>query len=76
MGTITNKTPKPLSVPLPEGKTLRLGPRASAELSAKAAQHAAVLKLVEAGTIEVVDGPTKPAAGQRASGGHGTNRGR
>ena len=53
MATITNKTGKPLSVPLPGGKKLRLGPFKSAEISPKAIDHPPVLKLIEAGKVEI-----------------------
>ena len=53
MATLTNKTHKPVSVPLPGGKKLRLGPLKSAEVTPKAVDHPAVKGLVEAGTIEV-----------------------
>ena len=53
MATITNKTGKPLSVPLPGGKKLRLGPFKSAEISPKAVEHPPVQKLIEAGEVEI-----------------------
>lgn len=53
MATITNKTRKPLSVPLPGGKKLRLGPLKSAEISPKAIEHPPVQKLIEAGEVEI-----------------------
>jgi len=54
MATITNKTRLPLSVPLPGGKTLRLGPLKSGEVAQNAVTHPAVLKLAAAGTIDIV----------------------
>jgi len=53
MATITNKTFKSLSVPLPGGKKLRLGPLKSGEISPKAVDHPPVQKLIEAGEVEV-----------------------
>ena len=58
MATITNKTPAPLTVPLPGGKKLRLGPLKSGEISTKAVDHPPVQKLVEAGTVEIA-GPSQ-----------------
>jgi len=55
MTTVTNKTHAPLSIPLPRGKTLRLGPGKSGQISSKDATHPPIQKLVEAGSIEVVD---------------------
>jgi len=53
MATITNKTTKPLSVPLPGGKKLRLGPLNHGEIAARAIAHPPVQKLVEAGQVEI-----------------------
>ena len=58
MTTISNKTKRPLSVPLPRGKTLHLGPGKSGEISAHASEHPQLKKLVEAGEIEILgEGP-------------------
>ncbi len=65
MATITNKTRKPLSVSLPGGKKLRLGPLKSAEISPKAVDHPAVQKLIEAGEVEIFDSQQ----GSRGAGG-------
>ncbi len=56
MKTILNMTRKPIKVPLPNGKSLRLGPKASGMVRDDAPDHGAVKRLVEAGTIEVHDG--------------------
>ncbi len=56
MKTILNMTIKPIKVPLPKGKSLRLGPKASGMVRDEAADHGAVKRMVEAGTIEVHDG--------------------
>lgn len=55
MTTLTNKTRKPLSVPLPGNRTLYLGPGKSAEISSKSTAHAPLKKLLEAGEIEISD---------------------
>ncbi len=49
---IINKTRKPLSIPLPGGKKLFLGPGKTGQVSAKALQHPPLAKLIEAGDIE------------------------
>src|SRR5438034_1054925 len=54
MAAVTNKTAKPLSIPLPRGKTLHLGPRKSGQISAHDLEHPALRKLVDAGAIEIV----------------------
>lgn len=69
MATITNKTCKPLSVPLPGGKKLHLGPLKSGEISPKAVDHPPVQKLVEAGEVEIFGSEQKP---KRAGGGIGS----
>ena len=56
MKTIENKTIRPIKVPLPGGKTLRLGPKQSGQVRDGAEKHPGVLKMVEAGTIDVYDG--------------------
>jgi hypothetical protein len=60
MATITNKTRKPLSVPLPGGKKLRLGPLKSGEISDKAVDHPPVQKLIKTGDVEIVEPRWKP----------------
>ncbi len=60
MATITNKTRKSLSVPLPGGKKLRLGPLKSGEISPKAVDHPPLQKLIEAGEAEIVGPEQKP----------------
>ena len=56
MPTVKNTTRKPISVPLPGGKTLRLGPLKSGEIRAGAVDHAPLQRMVSAGTIEVAGG--------------------
>ena len=60
---ITNKTGKPLSVPLPGGKKLFLGPGKTGQVVPKALERPALKKLIEAGDIEVADGGASRAAG-------------
>jgi len=50
---VLNKTRRPLSVPLPGGKKLHLGPGRTGQISPKAADHPPLLKLVEAGELEI-----------------------
>ena len=74
---ITNKTKTPLSVPLPAGKKLFLGPGKTGQITRKAAERPAVLKLVEAGDVEIAEeGGKRQAAGSSSGGvsnalGHG-----
>lgn len=61
--TVINKTHKPLSVPLPGGKTLHLGPGKSGQISAKAAEAPRLKKLVDAGEIEIFAEDSRPNSG-------------
>ena len=54
MHTIINKTPKPIRVPLPGGKTLHLGPGKAGQVSDPATRHPPLKKLVEDGQLEVL----------------------
>ena len=56
---ITNKTRKPLSLPLPGGKRLFLGPGKTGQVSPKALEHPPLAKLLEAGDVETTDGGPK-----------------
>ncbi len=60
MQTITNKTQRPLSVPLPRGKTLHLGPGRTGQVSSKAIDHPPLQKLVEAGELEITGEGRRP----------------
>jgi hypothetical protein len=72
MKTITNKTTRPLVVPLPRGKKLHLGPRKTGQITTEAAEHGPLKKLVEAGDVEVADEqPTAGGAGGGGLKGHG-----
>lgn len=51
---IHNKTRRPMVVPLPGGKKLRLGPLQTAQIKPEAAEHPPVKKLLEAGDLEIV----------------------
>jgi hypothetical protein len=61
---ILNKTARPLKVPLPGGKFLRLAPRRSGEVNSKALQHPPLQAMVEDDSIEVIEEG-------RTSGGYG-----
>ena len=63
MATISNTTKKPLRVPLPQGKRLFLGPGKTGEVNAKALDHPPLVKLIEAGEIEIKDGGKRSLSG-------------
>jgi hypothetical protein len=75
MATVTNNTGKPLSVSLPRGKTLHLGPRSSSQISSHDIEHAALKKLVEAGAITIAAENSGPGRGDgRGTAGGGPTR--
>jgi hypothetical protein len=61
--TISNKTRRPLSVPLPRGKTLHLGPGKTGQIASTAADHPPLKKLVDAGEIEILGEGHQTAVG-------------
>lgn len=54
MKDIRNLTTRPLRVPLPQGKTLHLGPKHIGKVAAHAVDHPPFKALVEAGEIEII----------------------
>ena len=66
---ITNKTRKPLSLPLPGGKRLFLAPGKTGQVSPKALEHPLLAKLLEAGDIETAaEGPKRKEGGDGNAG--------
>jgi hypothetical protein len=63
MKIVVNKTQKTISVPLPRGKTLHLGPGKTGQISSAAAEHPQLRKLVDGGEIEVFDDRHAPIGG-------------
>jgi hypothetical protein len=63
MPAISNKTQRPLSVPLAGGKILHLGPGKTGQITAKTVDDPRIKKLVEAGEIEVVGDDNRPTSG-------------
>lgn len=63
MKTVSNKTQRPLSVPLPRGKTLHLGPGRTGQIASNAADHPQLKKLVDAGQIEILDEVSRSTEG-------------
>lgn len=75
MKTVTNKSNAPIKVPLPRNKILRLGPLKSGTITDGDAERPGVLKMVEAGLIEVTDGESTTGGGGGRGGAFG-NQGR
>jgi hypothetical protein len=69
---ITNKSRKPLSVPLPGGKKLFLGPGKTGQVSDKAIEHPPLVKLIESGDLTKSDGNFQPKASGGDSSGSGS----
>ena len=67
MTTITNKTQKPLRVPLPRGKVLHLGPGKTGQIAQNAIEHPPLKALIDAASVEIVD----QGRGTHAGGGSG-----
>ena len=75
MKTVINKTSTPLKVPLPRGKSLRLGPRQAGQIRNEAADHPALKKLIDAGKIELAEaGSHERNAGWQGSAPHETTQ--
>ena len=74
---ITNKTRKALSVPLPGGKKLFLGPGKTGQVTAKALEHPPLVALLEAGDLETAigAGPKRTEGGGQAKSGSGAHHG-
>lgn len=66
MKTVSNRTRKPVSVPLPRGKTLHLGPGRTGQIATNACDHPALKQLVDAGQIEILDEHHESASGARS----------
>jgi hypothetical protein len=66
-----------MSVPLPGGKRLFLGPGKEGQIGAKAGKHPSLVALVEAGELEIVSDAGKSGGkgdgGGRMGGGQGRN---
>lgn len=78
--SVTNKTRKPLSVPLSRGKKLFLGPQKSGEIASSEIERPAVKALIESGSLEVGQGSSQTGSARNASKGRssqnvGANRG-
>lgn len=69
MRTVCNRTRGPLSIPLPRGKVLHLGPGKSGQIASNAVDHPALKKLVDGGAVEVSEDESGRGAG--SAGGNG-----
>ena len=63
MKNITNKTPRPIKIPLSGGKFLHLGPLKTGQISEADAERPALKRLVKAGEIEILGEGEHPAGG-------------
>ncbi|RMH21872.1 MAG: hypothetical protein D6696_04735 [Acidobacteria bacterium] len=76
MKTVRNKTPLPLRVPLPQKKVLHLGPHKTGQISVHDVDHPPLVKLVEAGKIEILgDGEIHAAPTPNPEAAHASTHG-
>jgi len=66
---VTNKSKKPLMLPLPGNKKLFLGPGRTGQVSPKALEHPPLAKLIESGDVFAADGEHKDSKGGTSSSG-------
>ena len=59
---VTNKSKKPLIVPLPGGKRLFLAPGKTGQVTPKALDHPPVAKLIESGDLKSAVGSQGPSS--------------
>jgi len=69
---VTNKSKKPLMLPLPGSKKLFLGPGRTGQVSPKALEHPPLAKLIESGDVVAADGEHKDAQGGTSASGSST----
>lgn len=63
MKSIRNKTPRPIKVTLPGGKTLHLGPAKAGQVSDQTLDLPSFKKLLDSGAIEILDQTGSGATG-------------
>ena len=66
---ITNESKRPISITLPGGKKLRLGPGKTGQITLKASKHPTVQKMVEDGTVRIAQSGGSGASRSSGSGG-------
>lgn len=71
---IKNISKVPLTIALPGGKKLRLGPGKVGQITAKAASNPAVTRMIDAGKIQLTKGGSKGARSGGSAGGVGASQ--
>jgi hypothetical protein len=79
MKSVKNTARKPITVPLPKGKKLHLAPNQTGQISTHDVEHPPLVKLIEAGELEILgEGSTPeplrkniPGVHEAPHGGHG-----
>ena len=69
MKIVSNKTHKPIKIPLAGGKFLHLGPLKTGQIAESAAERPAIKKLIEMGEIEILGEGEHPQGSVEAYGG-------
>jgi hypothetical protein len=76
MKTVRNKTRRPLRVHLSRGKTLHLGPLKEGQIAAHDVDAGGVVRLVEAGDLEILgEGTQSSETAARSAAGHADTHG-
>ena len=76
MKSISNMTRRPIRIPLPGGKSLHLGPGKTGQIQDRAAETPALMRLIDAGEIEIHDeGSAQTATADRPGGAHAATHG-
>ena len=72
MKIVRNPTTAPIRVPLPQGKTLHLGPRQEGQVATHDIDHPPLAKMVEEGKLEILREAQDPATKRhpKDQGGH------
>ncbi len=69
MKAVRNTTRKPLSVPLPRGKVLHLGPGKTGQIASSSIEHRGLAALLASGALEVIHEDHGSADGSGGGGG-------
>ncbi|MBI3450359.1 MAG: hypothetical protein HY049_15770 [Acidobacteria bacterium] len=76
MKNIRNKTKSPLKIPLPQGRTLHLGPMKTGQIADAAVEKPAIQKLIKDGHLELLgEGETLSSSGDASGAVHESTHG-
>ena len=76
MKNIRNKTRSPLKIPLPQGRTLHLGPMKTGQIADAAIERPSIQKLIKDGQLEIIgDGDHQAGAADSSGAVHESTHG-